>query len=83
MEGKKLWELIENTDMEDAIRGRLDMEEAPEEDIIKAIDGNTKAWVIDEYFLWNGHGTSADDIRWLLEFLEIMPEYEWNEKTEQ
>ena len=83
MKGKELWDLVKYTDFEDAIRGRLDMDEASDEEMMKALDGHDKKWLISEYFIWHGNGIDAGEIKYILDILNIMDEFKFDERTEE
>ena len=82
MDGKKIYEMIENTDFEESILGRLDMEYATKEDIIKKLNGMDLEWIIDEHCAWHGMGIDSSDIKWMLDMLGILREDEWDDRTE-
>ena len=78
--GQKLWDLVVNTDFEESIRGRLDMEEATDEEMVEALEGYNKEDILEEHLTWIGCGLEASDIRWMLDMLEVFDEYSWDAK---
>ncbi len=79
MEGKKLWDLVKNTDFEESIHGRLNMDDVTDDEMITRLDNMTKEWVIEEHCLWHGYGIGISDIKWMLDILVIRSEDDWDE----
>ena len=80
MNGKQLYELIADSELEYAVRDRLKLlgeEDIEGKKIIKALDGKTKKWVFEQWIAWNQYGFEIQELGEVLESLNIMTKELW------